>query len=187
MGWNSLKLKKEDPLIKGIDPEASSISCTLITPIPHRGRHACDDGPRHRLRRHRAQRQSVGDTVSPGKEPESRRAVARQLWTFMNIYPAVDILEWTSRPPSPGAQGGRHRLRPPVEMAQRWAEAGAEWLHVVDLDGAFEGSRENHASIAKLLRDSRTQSPGRWRDAQHAALDQVFSAVSAGQFSERAR
>ena len=27
----------------------------------------------------------------------------------------------------------------PVEMAKRWADAGGEYLHVVDLDGAFQG------------------------------------------------
>jgi phosphoribosylformimino-5-aminoimidazole carboxamide ribotide isomerase len=27
----------------------------------------------------------------------------------------------------------------PAEPARRWSEQGAEWLHVVNLDGAFSG------------------------------------------------
>lgn len=31
----------------------------------------------------------------------------------------------------------------PVAVAKRWEAAGAEWLHVVDLDGAFTGAYQN--------------------------------------------
>jgi phosphoribosylformimino-5-aminoimidazole carboxamide ribotide isomerase len=40
----------------------------------------------------------------------------------------------------------------PVAMAQRWVEAGAPRLHVVDLDGAFNGHMRNFAVIARLVR-----------------------------------
>lgn len=40
----------------------------------------------------------------------------------------------------------------PVLMAQRWAEAGAPMLHVVDLDGAFAGQMGNFAVIQSLTR-----------------------------------
>jgi phosphoribosylformimino-5-aminoimidazole carboxamide ribotide isomerase len=39
----------------------------------------------------------------------------------------------------------------PVEMARHWAEQGAERLHVVDLDGARDGSRPNRQVIQRLL------------------------------------
>jgi phosphoribosylformimino-5-aminoimidazole carboxamide ribotide isomerase len=35
----------------------------------------------------------------------------------------------------------------PVQMALRWQEAGASWLHIVDLDGAAEGKPVNGALI----------------------------------------
>ncbi len=38
----------------------------------------------------------------------------------------------------------------PVAMADRWVEAGAERLHLVDLDGAFEGVPMNHPAIARI-------------------------------------
>ena len=39
----------------------------------------------------------------------------------------------------------------PAAMAQRWAQAGAELIHVVDLDGAFEKSPQNLSAIENIL------------------------------------
>jgi phosphoribosylformimino-5-aminoimidazole carboxamide ribotide isomerase len=38
----------------------------------------------------------------------------------------------------------------PVQVARRWQEAGASWLHVVDLDGAQEGAPVNVALIERI-------------------------------------
>ncbi len=38
----------------------------------------------------------------------------------------------------------------PAETAKRWESAGAELLHVVDLDGAFTGNQKNLESIIKI-------------------------------------
>ncbi len=40
----------------------------------------------------------------------------------------------------------------PAEMAKRWEAEGAERLHVVDLDGAREGTRPNADAIRRLVR-----------------------------------
>jgi phosphoribosylformimino-5-aminoimidazole carboxamide ribotide isomerase len=39
----------------------------------------------------------------------------------------------------------------PVEAARHWQEQGADWLHVVDLDGARSGRRANAEPIRALL------------------------------------
>jgi phosphoribosylformimino-5-aminoimidazole carboxamide ribotide isomerase len=39
----------------------------------------------------------------------------------------------------------------PAAMAEKWAHAGAELIHVVDLDGAFEKSPQNIDVIKKIL------------------------------------
>lgn len=41
----------------------------------------------------------------------------------------------------------------PVKMAVKWAEAGARRLHLVDLDGAFEGSPINHRVIHQIAEE----------------------------------
>ena len=38
----------------------------------------------------------------------------------------------------------------PVEMAKHWADKGAKYLHIVDLDGAFEGVPKNYNLIEKI-------------------------------------
>ena len=39
----------------------------------------------------------------------------------------------------------------PADAARRWAEQGAELIHVVDLDGAFAGRPENFDAIAAIV------------------------------------
>jgi phosphoribosylformimino-5-aminoimidazole carboxamide ribotide isomerase len=41
----------------------------------------------------------------------------------------------------------------PVGMADKWVEQGAERLHLVDLDGAFNGFPVNHEAIATIARN----------------------------------
>src|SRR4030042_6214882 len=71
----------------------------------------------------------------------------------MLIFPAIDL------------KGGKCvRLRQgradeetvfsddPVAMGLKWQAAGAKWLHVVDLDGAFSSRPQNLESIRRLRR-----------------------------------
>jgi phosphoribosylformimino-5-aminoimidazole carboxamide ribotide isomerase len=39
----------------------------------------------------------------------------------------------------------------PADMARRWADEGATYLHVVDLDGAFNGVSENESHIRDIV------------------------------------
>ena len=39
----------------------------------------------------------------------------------------------------------------PAAMAQKWAEAGAELIHVIDLNGAFAKCPQNIDAIRKIL------------------------------------
>ena len=59
----------------------------------------------------------------------------------------------------------------PLEMAIKWIEQGAEYLHVVDLDGAREGSAVNMEVISKICSESnvRIQVGGGIRDYETAA------------------
>jgi phosphoribosylformimino-5-aminoimidazole carboxamide ribotide isomerase len=69
----------------------------------------------------------------------------------MNIYPAVDILNGQAVRLRQGRKEDVTVYGRPAEMARRWADAGSEWLHVVDLDGAFEGMPRNHATITEIV------------------------------------
>jgi phosphoribosylformimino-5-aminoimidazole carboxamide ribotide isomerase len=65
----------------------------------------------------------------------------------------------------------------PVAMAERWVAAGAERLHVVDLDGAFAGAPRQTALITKIVEAVRpvpVEAGGGLRDL--AALETVLEA-----------
>src|SRR5215475_7560479 len=61
----------------------------------------------------------------------------------MKIYPAIDILGGRAVRLKQGRKQDVTVYGDPVEMATKWVTKGAEWLHVVDLDGAFEGQPQN--------------------------------------------
>jgi phosphoribosylformimino-5-aminoimidazole carboxamide ribotide isomerase len=65
----------------------------------------------------------------------------------------------------------------PIAMAERWVAAGAERLHVVDLDGAFAGAPRQTALIAEIVEAVRPvpiEAGGGLRDL--AALETVLDA-----------
>lgn len=72
----------------------------------------------------------------------------------------------------------------PVEVATRWRTAGAEWLHVVNLDGAFgEGDHANYLALESILKiGGKVQYGGGLRslDAINAALSLGASRVVLG-------
>ena len=59
----------------------------------------------------------------------------------------------------------------PMEMAIKWESEGAEYLHIIDLDGAKDGSAVNMDVISKICADSaaRIQVGGGIRDYETAA------------------
>ena len=98
--------------------------------------------------------------------------------TTMTLYPAIDLL-------------GGHcvRLRQgdfaqakvfdgnPVEVARRWQDAGATWLHVVDLDGALAGHPRHLETLRSIAQATGMpiQTGGGLR-----TLDDVAAAFDAG-------
>jgi phosphoribosylformimino-5-aminoimidazole carboxamide ribotide isomerase len=95
----------------------------------------------------------------------------------MNIYPAVDILKGKAVRLKQGRADDVTIYGQPLEMAQRWFDAGAHWLHVVDLDGAFGGAPANHdviAQIARALPKLRVQVGGGIRSM--AVIENLFAA-----------
>ena len=59
----------------------------------------------------------------------------------------------------------------PSEMARRWLDAGARWLHVVNLDGAFGESEDvNRSALEAILKlDARVQFGGGLRSLEAIA------------------
>ena len=70
----------------------------------------------------------------------------------MIILPAIDLLDGKVVRLT---QGRRDAVTvysdDPVAMAKRWVAAGATWLHVVDLNGAFDGTYSNLPVARRII------------------------------------
>ena len=67
------------------------------------------------------------------------------------VIPAVDVQDGEVVQLVAGERGTGKRYGDPVDAAGRWIEAGARTLHLVDLDGAFEGERVNADAIESVI------------------------------------
>ena len=88
----------------------------------------------------------------------------------LELLPAVDIAGGQAVQLVRGVAGSEKRFGDPVEAALRWQAAGAEWLHLVDLDAAFGRgpNRELQARIVGAL-DIRVEMSGGIRDDESLA------------------
>ena len=89
----------------------------------------------------------------------------------MIIIPAVDIRDGKCVRLLQGRQDAETVFSDdPAAMANKWAGAGAELIHVIDLDGAFTKRPQNLAAIENILKtiDTPIQLGGGIRDEQTA-------------------
>ncbi|HWQ29512.1 MAG TPA: 1-(5-phosphoribosyl)-5-[(5-phosphoribosylamino)methylideneamino]imidazole-4-carboxamide isomerase [Negativicutes bacterium] len=71
----------------------------------------------------------------------------------MKIYPAVDILDGKCVRLKKGKLEKKEIFyENPVEAAKMWEQKGAQALHIIDLNGAFEGKMGNSAVIEEIIK-----------------------------------
>lgn len=69
----------------------------------------------------------------------------------MILYPAIDIQAGHAVRLKQGKKNDYTIFADdPVEMARYWYDHGAKWLHIVDLDGAFEGYAKSAPIIERI-------------------------------------
>ncbi len=74
----------------------------------------------------------------------------------MEIWPAIDLRDGKCVRLQQGDYNRETVFSDdPVAQAKQWADAGAECLHLVDLDGARDGNLSNRQSIAAIARETR--------------------------------
>lgn len=83
----------------------------------------------------------------------------------LQLLPAVDVADGQAVRLVQGEAGSETGYGDPVEAALAWQEAGAEWLHLVDLDAAF-GRGNNFEVLQKVSQrlDIRIEMSGGIRD-----------------------
>jgi phosphoribosylformimino-5-aminoimidazole carboxamide ribotide isomerase len=88
------------------------------------------------------------------------------------LFPAIDLKDGVGVRLEKGVMASAKIYAPdPAAQARAFADAGAQWLHIVDLNGAFAGSSVNGAAVRAILQDfkGKTQLGGGIRDM--AAVD----------------
>jgi 1-(5-phosphoribosyl)-5-[(5-phosphoribosylamino)methylideneamino] imidazole-4-carboxamide isomerase/N-(5'phosphoribosyl)anthranilate isomerase len=68
----------------------------------------------------------------------------------ITLLPAVDVSRGRAVQLVQGEAGRETAYGDPVAAARRWQQAGAEWIHMVDLDAAF-GRGSNAALLATMI------------------------------------
>jgi 1-(5-phosphoribosyl)-5-[(5-phosphoribosylamino)methylideneamino] imidazole-4-carboxamide isomerase/N-(5'phosphoribosyl)anthranilate isomerase len=99
------------------------------------------------------------------------------------LLPAVDVKAGQAVRLVHGAAGTETGYGDPLEAALAWQDAGAEWVHLVDLDAAF-GTGDNRALLRDVVKalDVRVELSGGVRDdaSVEAALDAGAARVNVG-------
>lgn len=71
----------------------------------------------------------------------------------MIIIPAIDIRNGNCVRLVRGEEGSETVFSDdPADTARKWEKCGAEWIHVVDLDGAFGGAPRNFGTVRAIAR-----------------------------------
>ncbi len=73
----------------------------------------------------------------------------------LELLPAVDVADGKAVRLTQGEAGSETDYGSPVEAALTWIAAGAEWIHLVDLDAAF-GRGDNRAVIREVVAASKS-------------------------------
>ena len=145
MGWNQLHFKRQNGLTGGI-PESSFVYFVhsyYAKPSEDIVLATTDYGMEFPAIVH------TKNIWATQFHPEKSQNIGERLLSIlrrfsdMKIYPAIDILGGKAVRLKQGRKSDATVYGDPREMAKRWASKGAEWLHVVDLDGAFEGEPKN--------------------------------------------
>lgn len=71
----------------------------------------------------------------------------------LELLPAVDVSAGQAVRLTQGEAGTEESYGHPLQAAMDWIQAGAEWIHLVDLDAAF-GRGSNHEVIRDVIEQS---------------------------------
>jgi len=74
----------------------------------------------------------------------------------MEIFPVIDLKQGCAVRLSKGEmQSAKIYSKDPCELAKKFEDLGAKWLHLVDLDGAFAGEAINFKAIERIVKNTR--------------------------------
>ena len=159
IGWNTIELKREHPLFAGI-PHRAGRAARLFRAFLSSGSGHADEvlavadygGPVTAA----VARDNVAGTQF---HPEKSQALGLALianflrWKPMILFPAIDLKDGQCVRLKLGDMGQATVYNAdPAAQAKAFEDQGFEWLHVVDLNGAFAGQSVNGAAVEAILK-----------------------------------
>ncbi|RBP98571.1 bifunctional 1-(5-phosphoribosyl)-5-((5-phosphoribosylamino)methylideneamino)imidazole-4-carboxamide isomerase/phosphoribosylanthranilate isomerase PriA [Bifidobacterium aemilianum] len=75
---------------------------------------------------------------------------------MLTLLPAVDVRDGKAVRLRQGQSGSETDYGSPLEAARTWARAGADWIHLVDLDAAF-GTGDNRGQLRGIVEELGSQ------------------------------
>lgn len=102
---------------------------------------------------------TVAQQAKPGGAPRWPAIPGRSQYSSavtpdaLTLLPAVDVAGGQAVRLVQGEAGTETGYGDPLEAAQAWQDAGAEWIHLVDLDAAF-GRGSNAGLLASIVRQT---------------------------------
>jgi len=106
---------------------------------------------RHRWTSGRERKRSGARAVGNESDTPAARWSEHVTMDTFTVVPAVDLRDGEVVQLVQGERGTDRRYGDPVEAAERWLDQGATTLHLVDLDGAFEGERVNADAVDRIV------------------------------------
>ena len=160
IGWSELRWLRPTPLSEGLpDPAYLYHVHSFAAVAGRRGRGAGDRRLRRAVRCDRRAGKRVRHAVAPGEVLRTRAGAAWQLHPLVRprrgtgviLYPAIDILDGSAVRLVKGDFDAKKVYdEDPLSAARGWTEAGARYLHVVDLDGAKTGVPVNLEHLRRI-------------------------------------
>ena len=158
IGWNTVRLLKEHPLFDGIRTGEHGLHAYFVHSYHLAAERPGDVLAETRLWRpgHRGRRpgQHGRDAVPSRKEPDPRPRPDRQFPQVeaMILFPAIDLKDGQCVRLELGDMARATVYNAdPAAQASAFEQQGFEWLHVVDLNGAFAGASVNGSAVDAIL------------------------------------
>ena len=158
MGWNTLDVKRAHPVLAGVRTGPDGLQrlfCPFLSALSggpggrRRNRRVRRSGDRDRCEGHDRR-----DAVPPGEEPDARPPAHRQFPQVAPVilFPAIDLKNGECVRLLRGDMTKATVFNAdPAAQARIFAEQGFDYLHVVDLDGAFAGRPVNAEAVKRIL------------------------------------
>ena len=156
IGWNEVRLERVLAADRGAARARRLLPRALVRGPTRRATPTCSAAATTAARSRRSSRATpiYGVQFHPEKSSTPRPRAAAQLHRDLRadagaviLYPAIDISEGQAVRLVQGDFDEKTVYRDsPLEAARAWVEAGARFLHVVDLDGARTGRRRTSST-----------------------------------------